>query len=132
MLFNGGKTYWEEANGQNINVYRKILPRGGCLLLPRGYMGVHVYSHDIRFNTDGNIPSKTYYVASLGSGKEKLYKWSRSPDQDGRHHYRKKSLKILFSRDIEIWSGVSGNGAPQDLYKSLPLLVKCYLMGKTY
>ena len=95
---------------------------GGCLLLPRGYMGVHVYFHDIRFNTDGNIPSKTYYVASLGNGKEKLY--INGPGhltKTAAMTIEKKTLKILFSRDIEIWSGVSGNGAPQLLYKSLPL-----------
>ena len=39
------------------------------------------------------------YGASLGWENEKLLKWSRSVDQDGRHtHIWKKSLKIFSSR----------------------------------
>ena len=36
--------------------------------------------------------------ASLGRGKESLYKWSRSHDQDGHFaHIRVKPLKIIYS-----------------------------------
>ena len=66
-----GKTYWEYANGQKINVNGKFQPLGCCLPLPRGY--IHVYFHNNE---------------TLGRGKESLYKWSRLHDQDGRHGYK--------------------------------------------
>ena len=40
-----GKTYCEKANGQKINIYGKILPPGGCLPMPRGY--IHANFHNI-------------------------------------------------------------------------------------
>ena len=68
-----GKTYWEYANGQKINVNGKFWPLGGCLPLPRGY--IHVYFH----NNETSSPlkplgqSKPNFIWSiLGKGERKF------------------------------------------------------------
>ena len=68
--------------------------------------------------------------ASLGNGKESLYKWPRSQDQDGRHahiHIWQKNFKNLplqnrKSYDLETWHAASGTQVLQSLYECLPTL----------
>ena len=67
-----------------------ILGPEGCLPLPRGYIHVHVYDHNIQ--TSSSLKplgqSKPNFMWSILRKSECIYKWSRSHDQDGRHWYK--------------------------------------------
>ena len=84
-----GKTNWESGNRQmdrRLMLMENFSPWGGCLPLPRGY--IHLYYHNNEASSPLANQSQTSYGAFLGRGKESLYKWSRSHDQDGCHGYK--------------------------------------------
>ena len=89
------------------------------------------------------------YGASLGWGNEKLLKWSRSVDQDGRHAHMEKTFKNLLLQNRECLGAEplqesSGTGGLPTLLKEVSYVhvwlfygkVKfaslCIWMGKTF
>ena len=91
-----GKTCSKGLNGLIYCVYEKsIYTPGGCLPLPWGY--IHVYDHYFQSRLANH--RQISCGASLGRGKESLYKWSRSHDPDGHHaHIWLKHSKIISYR----------------------------------
>ena len=70
-----------------------------CLCVrPSVRPSVNIFKRLLLYNRWANF-AQISYGASLGWGNEKLLKWSRSVDQDGRHaHIWLKPLKIFSSR----------------------------------
>ena len=78
------------------------------------------------YTTRGPMTNQSQILcgAPLGRGDERLYKWPRSNEQDGRHaHIRYgKNLKNLLlqnqmSYDLETWHVALETQALQSLYK---------------
>ena len=78
--------------------------------------------------------------ASLGNGKESLYKWPRSQDQDGHHAhihiYGKKTSKIFFSRTgspMILKLGMQHQGLKfYKVYMNVDLLYGKVTLGRLY
>ena len=76
-------------NGENLQQRTKLtelmknnLPQGVVCPCP----GLHVYDHLFQSSSSLNQSQISCGVSlGRGKGKESLYKWSRSHDQDGRH-----------------------------------------------
>ena len=69
---------------RSVYVFEKHLTTGVCLPLPQGYVHDHYFQTSTSLKPLGQ-QSQISCGAVWESGKESLYKWSRSYDVDGRH-----------------------------------------------
>ena len=81
-------------------------------------------SNDFFSAASGPMLLKISCGAFLGWGKERLLKWLRSIDQDGRHaHIWSKSLKIFFSRTEDaLGLNLCTNHQGREVYKTMMVL----------